>query len=208
MTCISSEAKLELMTRLRREGRWEAATEFREQRRLQARRDGLSKDAAKETAWAQMAEHFQAMSEEELAIEPAIRWFVMGGFPHQSIVAIEDRESVDVSYANVWQGVCAAIALLHARRQNGSIVSFQITEMMIQLVNDAPDNIQLRLVFARVLSSPHAFLRRYAVSRLSDLLRTNDQMHPDDHAELSLLVATIQQMTPENVDEVLAKALA
>lgn len=55
---IDRESKLKATDRLRREGRWEEASEFREKQRLRLRSEGMSKGKAVEEAWRLMLENF------------------------------------------------------------------------------------------------------------------------------------------------------
>jgi hypothetical protein len=52
------ESRAAAMDRLRREGRWNEATLFREQKRLQFRAEGMKRTAAVEAAWAAMMTEF------------------------------------------------------------------------------------------------------------------------------------------------------
>jgi hypothetical protein len=57
-----SESKITLTDRLRREGRWEEASLFRDQKRREFRSTGMSKAEAREAAWEALAEAFPPLS--------------------------------------------------------------------------------------------------------------------------------------------------
>ena len=52
------ESKADATSRLRREGRWEEASLYRERQRLQLREQGMSRKEAKEAAWTGMMTEF------------------------------------------------------------------------------------------------------------------------------------------------------
>jgi hypothetical protein len=198
------EYKAELMSRLRAEGRWQDATDFRESRRLKAKRDGLSRAEAKEQAWQEMADAFPPMAQQQIDLLPSIRWLVMGQFPMSSFPKNADPEQV--SYASIWGGACASIALLHAKMKSCE-AWFAIVEQLVARVNKDPTNEELRCVSMHALATPYGFLAEYVVPSFARLLHPHDQLTPEDHAELAALVKAIEAITPENVDEVLTTRL-
>jgi hypothetical protein len=66
-----TETKLALMTRLRADGRWEAADKFREETRVRLKDDGMRRRDAAEEAWRLTAEKYrpiEALSAESVAV--------------------------------------------------------------------------------------------------------------------------------------------
>lgn len=64
-----SESKIVLTERLRREGRWEKASEFKDKAIAEFRADGMKRTEAAEAAWIAMAEAFPALSVGVLPVE-------------------------------------------------------------------------------------------------------------------------------------------
>lgn len=58
-----TDSKIAVTERLRREGRWKQASEFRERERQRLRDEGLARNEAKEEAWRLMAERFPPVPE-------------------------------------------------------------------------------------------------------------------------------------------------
>ena len=56
------EGKIAITERLRKEGRWEEASKFRDEARQRLRTDGKSKHEAAEEAWALMAQEFPTLA--------------------------------------------------------------------------------------------------------------------------------------------------
>ena len=55
---MANESKADATTRLRREGRWEEASQYKERQRLRLREQGMSRKEAKEAAWDAMMTEF------------------------------------------------------------------------------------------------------------------------------------------------------
>lgn len=196
--------KSELMARLRSEGRWDDATRYRESRRLNAKRQGLSRAQAKEQAWREMAAAYEPLSELQVASLKAVEWLAMGQFPISSFP--KDVDPREVSYDNIWLGACSSIALLHAKRQSCE-VWFAIVEQLVARVNNDPTNEELRCVSMHAVATPFGFLNEFVVPSFTNLLCPHDQLPPEDHAELAALVQAIEAITPENVEEILTSRL-
>ena len=56
-----TESRIDATARLRREGRWDEATAFREAQRQRLRSEGLPRQKAVEAAWAAMVKKFQPL---------------------------------------------------------------------------------------------------------------------------------------------------
>ena len=198
------ETKSELMARLRAEGRWQDATDFRENRRLKAKRDGFSRAEAKERAWEEMADAYPPLSQHQIALLPSIQWLAMGQFPISSFPKNADPE--ELSYTSIWGGACASIALLHAKMKSCE-AWFAVVEQLVARVNKDPTNEELRCVLTYAAATPYGFLKECVAPIFAKLLRPHAQLPPEDHAELDALVKAIEAITPENVNEVLTTRL-
>ncbi len=77
-----SESKVELVDRLRREGRWSEASQFKDQVLRGLREEGMKRNEAGDEAWRQMAEQFPPLPEEEAAAASiSVRVRGLGGLP-------------------------------------------------------------------------------------------------------------------------------
>ncbi|HBO43602.1 MAG TPA: hypothetical protein DD670_06670 [Planctomycetaceae bacterium] len=82
-----TESKSTLMHRLRREGRWDAASRFRDVVRRELRAKGLKRAEAREKSWEAMAEQFPPLPESaeqanEVVDEPRIDEAILEKFRH------------------------------------------------------------------------------------------------------------------------------
>lgn len=62
----TTESKAELTNRIRREGRWDAASEFMGKVRTEAKKDGMKQAEAREAAWLAVADEYPPLPESEL----------------------------------------------------------------------------------------------------------------------------------------------
>jgi len=197
------------MDRLRREGNWEDACETRELIRISARRNGYSKEAAKDYAWEQIAETFPPQSALEIAIIPVFQWLAKGKRPQESFVAIDQRNgSGDVSLADTWRCGCLAIAMLHARALGFNLLKFKVFEAMVQIAADDPENMEQQSALAKVMDQPLEFLKRFAVTRFESLLCQEDLLPEEARREVRGITEAIRQMMSENIEDVLTATLA
>lgn len=208
MNSISNAEKLDLMERLRRQGEWDEAAELREIIRLQARRAGHSRQEARDIAWRELEELFPPRSQVEIATEPIFQWLARSNRPHQSFVAIDQRNgSGDVSFVDMWRCSCLAIALLHARTLGFKLLKFKVFEATVRITDADPENLELRSVLANVVEQPLAFLKRFALSRFESLLSKEDLLPEEARGELRGITVEIRQMMLERVDDVLTGML-
>jgi hypothetical protein len=109
------ESKIAVTERLRREGRWTEASEFREQERQRLRQEGMGKEEAKEEAWRLMAERFphsstmapeRTASSDEMDDYPA----VPSGLVPKEIFAAKPSKELTAAISWVADHICIADA--------------------------------------------------------------------------------------------------
>ena len=75
------ESKIAATERLRREGRWEAASWFRDQWRKKLRAEGMTRREANEKSWESMVEEYFPLNDDQIDWDEAARYFTRAEFP-------------------------------------------------------------------------------------------------------------------------------
>ncbi len=197
------ESKTQAMDRLRREGRWEDACEFREQRRLAAKREGLSRSDAVERSWREMAQAYPPLSDEEIDALPVVQFIAMGDFPPESIRHIDTGNGL--SLAELWRSTCLAVALELATESKSQFGWLSVVGHALELIHDSANCDISKGALSYAIWQPRGFLLGFALQRFEALLDDDSQLgeHTD---ELRCFAKSIAKLSTDSVFELFGGA--
>jgi hypothetical protein len=201
-----TESRIEITERLRREGRWSDACDYRDKARKRGRTEGLSRKEANDRAWSEMADEFPPMSEDEIAAYPSTDWVVSGHFPPSLPHLDADDEP---RFADIHFAIHTAIAMLHAYLNQSALGQYRTVNgaMMYLIKCQAGDEARLDVAFA--ITDPVAFLvgparkKLQAVEdRLTDAEHAGEQLDELKRKMIRSMLRSLNRMTTERVSEV------
>lgn len=161
-----SESRIEITKRLRKAGRWDKACDFRDEARKRARAEGLTRKEANDRAWAEMADEFPPMSEDEIAAYPSTVWVTLGHFPPSLPHLDEEGEP---EFVAIDFGIHIAIALLHACMNRSFLGEYRTTSVAIKHLIECQAGQEFRRTVAYALTDPVGFLVGPALEKLQSV---------------------------------------
>jgi hypothetical protein len=199
MSIATIETKAEMMDRLRRENRWQDASEFRENCRLKAKREGLNRADARERAWREMAAAYPPLSEDEIDSLPAFLWIVISDEPPAAIRSLKGGDNL--SLVELWRASGLAIALKFASSHQSQVGWLAVIGEAMARIHDDTVSDSLKGLLAHAIWNPLAFLKGVALPRFNDLL-SNEAAMGDDLEEMRCYCNSLQRLNSDNVVEI------
>ena len=186
------ETRAQATSRLRREGRWEAALRMKEQKREAYRASGLRRAEANNRAWDEMIESHPPMSATDIEWQPVINCLASATFqPDIGDAANEQNEAdFDTTWKCVWYTFARSLRAFAGDVDGAGDIAF---EMVANCVDGYPPSI--------ALVSPIDFMTDIAPSKFRRVFgRIEDKDIPEIYkAELLAMVEMLEGI-PKDAD--------
>ena len=187
------------MARLRDENRWYEACDFKEQRRLQARADGLSRVDSVEHAWIEMAKAYPPLSDEEIDGLPAVRFMTIANFPPELLRNLDTGDGLLLQ--DLWRATCFAVASELALAKKSQFGWLSVIGSAMERIHDSATSDISKDSLGYAIWQPRGFLLGFALQRFEALL--GDETQLGEHAgELRCFAKSIVRLRTESVFDI------
>lgn len=183
------ETRIQTTERLRREGRWNEASDYREWERQRLRAEGKSRHDAKEESWRLMAESYTPLTPEEIDWWEASSWRAAARFAPQCNGMDGPSEP---KMSDLWWVFCHLLASA-ARLETGDADGAD--KMLTTMVEEAPTEEAAGMALLAG-SSPRRFLASLENRFRAVLARLVRQHPPVDEIYLQELSAHLEHAIP------------
>ena len=183
------ESRIEATDRLRREGRWEAASHAREEKRQQLRAEGLKRADANDQAWRWMIDEFTPLADDEIRIDESCNLAAMAHYPPKCDGIDADGEA---AMSDIWWVLSHLLAWRSQWDQGRcSIGERFIVSMLMQAPTPGASRLGLLLV-----ESPARFCAQAYAKLVSVHDRWANDIHPPAEymAEIDWHIANLLEL--------------